>query len=176
MVETVDHLLRVVDGFEVIDHVADVLGRRFDVVNDLGHVVVTLTAPMRGVEEVQVLIIGCLLVLWLVTIRCAVVAAQCVVDGSSGNTELFGQGLHRLAFVVDGPPYGFVELAGEPRRGGTDRLALSLSDGNLAHGGAGVGDDLVDVVCGHVSPCGERMGLASVEVAAQIFGDLANVL
>ena len=175
MVETIDRLLRVVDGFEVIDHVAKVLGRGFDVVNDLGHVVVALIAPMRDVEKVQVFIIGCLLVLWLVTIRCAVVAAQCVVDGSSWNTELFGQGLHRLALVVDGSPYGFVELAGEARRGGTDRFALSLSDGHLAHGGAGVGDGLVDVVCGH-APCGERMGLTSVEAAAQILGDLTNVL
>lgn len=176
MVETVDRLLRVVEGFEVIDHVAKVLGRSFDVVNDLGYVVVALIAPMCGVEKIQVLIAGCLLVLWLVTARCAVVAAQCVVDDSSWNTELFGQRLHRFALVVDGPPHGFVELAGETRRGGTDRLALSLSDGDLAHGGAGVGNGLVDVICGHVSPCGERMGLTSVEVAAQILGDLTNVL
>lgn len=176
MVETVDRLLRVVEGFEVIDHVAKVLGRGFDVVNDLGYVIVTLIAPMRDVEKVQVLIIGCLLVLLLVTVRCTVVAAQCVVDGSSWNAEMFGQGFHRLALVVDGPPYGFVKLAGEPRRGGTDRLALPLSDGHLAHGGAGVGDGPVDVVCGHVSPCGERMGLTSVEAAAQILGDLTNVL
>ena len=176
MVETVDRLLRLVDGFEVVNHVAKVLGRRFDVVDDLGYVVVTLTAPMRDVEKAQVLIIGCLLVPWLVTVRCTVVAAQCVVDGSSWNTELLGQGLHRLAVVVDGPPYGFIELAGETCRGGTDRLALSLSGGHLAHGGAGVGDGFVDVVCGHVSPCGERMGLASVEAAAQILGDLTNVL
>lgn len=175
MVEMVDRLLRLVEGFEVIDHVAKVLGRGFDVVNDLGHVVVTLTAPMHVVEKVQVLIIG-YLVLLLVTVWCTVVAAQCVVDGSSWNVELFGQGFHRLALVVDDPPYGFVELVGEPRRGGTDRLALSLSDGDLAHGGAGVGDGLVDVVCGHVPPCGERMGPASVEVAAQILGDFTNVL
>ena len=176
MVEMVDRLLRLVEGFEVVDHVAKVLGRCFDVVNDLGYVVVALTAPMCGVEKIQVLLAGCLLVLWLVTIRCAVMAAQCVVDGSSWNTELFGQRLHRFALVVDGSPYGFVELAGEPRRGGTNRLALSLSDGNLAHGGAGVGDGPVDVVCGHVSPCSERMGLTSVEAAAQILGDLTNVL
>lgn len=175
MVETVDRLLRVVEGFEVIDHVAKVLGRRFDVVNDLGYVVVTLTAPMHVFEKVQVLVAG-LLVLWLVTIRCTVVAAQCVVDGSSRNVESFGQGFHCLALVVDGLPYGFVELAGEPRRGGTDRFALSLSDGDLAHGGAGVGDGLVDVVCGHVPLCGERMRLAFVEVAAQILGDFTNVL
>ena len=54
MVETVDCLLRVIEDFEVSDHVAKVLGRGFDVVNDLGYVVVTLIAPMCGVEKVQV--------------------------------------------------------------------------------------------------------------------------
>lgn len=54
MFETVNRLLRLVDGVKVVYHVADVLGRGFDVVNDLRHVVVTLIAPVCGVEKVQV--------------------------------------------------------------------------------------------------------------------------